>query len=482
MEVIRGPSVISSLPQLPLPDSDHSTGSFNDPLYHSIQNKLYGKELLLNELEVTWEDLHPLLESGIVSIRSGLLPLNKTFRCHRCYTDNPKMFGRAPCSSCGSLCTYCRHCIMMGKISTCTPLLRWNGPSPVNSPHPHLKWEGTLTKGQLKAAQALKDSIEKEQELLIWAVCGAGKTEILFPGLQFALSKKKRVLVTSPRTDVVLELMPRMQKAFPNIPINGLYGGGTKKDPPASLVIATTHQTMRFTDTFDVVVIDEVDAFPFHADDSLLHAVYKSKKNKASIIYLTATPSEDIKQRVANEDLSSVVIPRRFHGHPLPVPRFQWSGSWQKDLNHMRLPKSLQKWCAHRIENGIPALLFVPTIEILEKVTSILKRKNPHIQGVHSKDIKRHQKVSEFREGVVPLLVTTTILERGITIPGVDVAVLGSEDNIFTESALVQIAGRAGRSSSKPHGDVVFFHFGKTKAMKKACQHIVKMNRREEGK
>ena len=78
------------------------------------------------------------------------------------------------------------------------------------------------------------------------------------------------------------------------------------------------------------------------------------------------------------------------------------------------------------------------------------------------------------------MLVTTTILERGVTIPSLDVAVLGSEAQIFTESALVQIAGRVGRSKDDPTGDVVFYHFGKTKAMLEARRHIQYMNKEGE--
>jgi competence protein ComFA len=77
------------------------------------------------------------------------------------------------------------------------------------------------------------------------------------------------------------------------------------------------------------------------------------------------------------------------------------------------------------------------------------------------------------------VLLTTTILERGVTIPNIDVAVIGSEDRVFTESALVQIAGRAGRSSEFPTGDVTFFHYGKTSEMVKARNQIFNMN--EEG-
>ncbi len=76
---------------------------------------------------------------------------------------------------------------------------------------------------------------------------------------------------------------------------------------------------------------------------------------------------------------------------------------------------------------------------------------------MHAEDPKRKEKVLAFRRGQIPILVTTTILERGVTVPNIDVAVLGAEQPIFTESALVQIAGRVGRSAQYPTGDVRFF-------------------------
>ncbi len=81
-----------------------------------------------------------------------------------------------------------------------------------------------------------------------------------------------------------------------------------------------------------------------------------------------------------------------------------------------------------------------------------------------------------MRAKEIPLLLTTTILERGVTFPNIDVAVVGAEDDIFTESALVQIAGRAGRSKDYPGGVVTFFHYGKTNAMVKARKQILSMN------
>ncbi|GAA3319551.1 hypothetical protein GCM10020331_026890 [Ectobacillus funiculus] len=57
------------------------------------------------------------------------------------------------------------------------------------------------------------------------------------------------------------------------------------------------------------------------------------------------------------------------------------------------------------------------------------------------------------------------------------VAVLGAEENVFTESALVQIAGRAGRNAAYPKGDVIYFHYGKTEEMAAARRHIETMNK-----
>src|SRR5699024_11776304 len=76
------------------------------------------------------------------------------------------------------------------------------------------------------------------------------------------------------------------------------------------------------------------------------------------------------------------------------------------------------------------------------------------------------------------ILLTTTILERGVTFPSVDVAVLDAGHDVFDEAALVQIAGRAGRSPDDPDGEVVFFHDGKTESIVDAVRSIKTMDKR----
>ena len=60
---------------------------------------------------------------------------------------------------------------------------------------------------------------------LIHAVCGSGKTEILFEPIHKLLTEGKRVCIAAPRVDVILELEPRLRAAFPQTAIEALYGG-----------------------------------------------------------------------------------------------------------------------------------------------------------------------------------------------------------------------------------------------------------------
>lgn len=99
-------------------------------------------------------------------------------------------------------------------------------------------------------------------EFLLWAVTGAGKTEMMFPLLEAVLTAGGKVAVATPRRDVVLELAPRLAAAFPQVCRVVLYGGSEDRLQLGDLTLATTHQLIRFKEAFDLVVIDEVDAFP----------------------------------------------------------------------------------------------------------------------------------------------------------------------------------------------------------------------------
>lgn len=439
-----------------------------------LQQLLFGKALLLDELlpyAVLLEDHH---QHGCISY---LPAITDHKQCNRCGTTKTHHFYSFPCARCQETCTYCRNCIMMGKSQSCTQLVSWIGPPPLFSPNlSPLEWDGQLSPGQQTASDKVVEAIEQNGTCLVWAVCGAGKTEVLFHGVANAIAAGKRVCMATPRTDVVLELAPRIRRAFPKVKIAALYGNSEEKKECAQLVISTTHQLMRYQHAFDVIIVDEVDAFPYSMDSSLQFAVEKSRKSSSALILLTATPSQKLQNAAYTKKLPYVTIPARFHRYPLPIPRFCWTGNWRKQFQKNIIPAPLLHWYQEKLQNKTPFLIFFPNIDLMNRYLPLFQNEYPEQQAVYAEDPLRKEKVMKLRNEQTLGLLTTTILERGVTIPRLHVAVIGAEEDIFTESALVQIAGRVGRSSTHPTGDIVFFHYGKTRAMVQAVKQIRTMN------
>ncbi|MEG0258846.1 MAG: DEAD/DEAH box helicase family protein [Lysinibacillus sp.] len=393
--------------------------------------------------------------------------------CNRCHNENQQQFIHFDCSKCLKKCVYCRLCLNMGRVSSCTQLLTWCGPKPRLRKNHRLEWQGTFTPAQRRATDEMLASLKVRRNHLCNAVCGAGKTEILFPVVHFALEMGYRVCIATPRTDVVLELFPRFQEVFPTTTIHALYGGAPKQRGYAQLVMATTHQLYRFEQAFDVVIVDEADAFPYTYDATLQNAVLKAKKTPAPILFVTATPSQKLLQQ--NEGYS--FIPKRYHNYSLPVPRFSALWGYDRQINKEVIPAKLQQWTKIRLAQNEPFLIFFPTIALMEKARPLFQKLHSQIQTVHSEDPERKEKVLQLRNEEIPGLLTTTILERGITIKNVQVAVVGAESRIFSASALIQIAGRVGRNKDYADGDVVFFHHGITIEMDEAKRIIENSNK-----
>ncbi|MGW9129037.1 helicase-related protein, partial [Paenibacillus chitinolyticus] len=132
------------------------------------------------------------------------------------------------------------------------------------------------------------------------------------------------------------------------------------------------------------------------------------------------------------------------------------------------------------LDNGRQVFLFVPRIDDVEKVLAYIQQLLPahaaKMAGVHAADTLREEKVQAFRDKQYTLMVTTTILERGVTIPRSDVVVLGAEAPVFDEASLVQIAGRVGRSIDDTTGTVLFLQADRANAPKAAVKQICRMN------
>lgn len=457
-----------------------------------IKNQAYrytGKLLLRHEIPLNDKTLNYLIKERIFESTPSFKNKILIKQCLRCGNKKDSLLGVIPCLNCQSTHLYCRNCIEMGRVMECERLYRWIGKAPSWLVHDNpCTWEGELTKPQQQASSRIVEAINKEgEELLVWAVCGAGKTEMLFQGITTALKQGKRICLATPRADVVRELKPRFQQAFANVSVQALYGGSQDRDATAQLILATTHQLLRFKKAFDVMIIDEIDAFPYHADPSLPFATSRAKKSTCTTIYLTATPRKNQQSLITRKKLPHIFVPIRYHGYPLPVPQMKMTLSLKKDLQKYQPPATFITWVNKRQNSRRQLLIFVPSISLAEQITNSIRRilleekiieKNNAIDFVHAEDPWREEKVQQFRNKELKIIITTTILERGVTFPSVDVAILDAGHDVFDEAALVQIAGRAGRSADDPTGEVIFFHDGKTEAMIQAISSIKQMNQR----
>lgn len=474
-----------------LADYSDPSNSLNHQVF-ACQDDLHrlfdGKLLLREEIPIDEKTFRKFLKQGFFTPHKSIIKTTFSYKCLRCNNDQASLFGYYPCELCEKNHLYCRHCIMMGRISTCDPLYEWTGPPYQWKNYENaMTWKGRLTIAQAAASKKVKQAIKKNESLLLWAVTGAGKTEVLFSGIQLALNQGKRVCIASPRTDVVRELLPRLRQAFKRVPIQALYGSSRDREGNAQLILSTTHQLFRFKRAFDLLIIDEVDAFPYHQDKHLQFAADRAAKEWSSKIYLTATPRAALRQKIKAKQLNYCFIPLRYHGYPLPLPKLMADYTLTKHLKQDRLPKKFLTWLKTRKRSDRQILIFVPTIELAEKLSPVLQEKlleerviasRKEVTSVHAEDPAREKKVLQYRQGKIYALITTTILERGVTFPSIDVVVIQANHQVFDDAALVQIAGRAGRNKLDPSGDVLLIHDGKTEAMVQAVEAIKRMNDR----
>ncbi|MHA6481289.1 helicase-related protein [Paenibacillus sp. strain BS8-2] len=302
---------------------------------------------------------------------------------------------------------------------------------------------------------------------------------MVFPLVESIVSRGGRVCIASPRRDVVLELDPRIRKAFPDTSVVTLYGGSEQRWDKGAIILSTTHQLMRFHESFDLVIVDELDAYPYHGDPMLHYAADKSRLKGAPTLLLSATPPAELQRAARRGKLAHARVPVRYHRHPLPVPKLLSSPSVRQLLVKGRLPRSLFQALQYSLGRGAQVFVFVQRITESEPMAVLLRKLWPTltIEATSSKDPYRSEKVSRFRSAATRLLVTTTILERGVTIPRSDVFILDADGRLFDEASLVQMAGRAGRSSDDPAGRVYFVAIARTLSQLQAVRHIKGMNR-----
>lgn len=462
-----------------------------------MENFLFkGRRLLQSEIQaLLTKNGHPISEeewdkhlekwSQIGMIRSPAVSVNSwifRWKCNRCGAGFQHIELQT-CANCSRKCGVCTHCRTLGMARSCNEIFHF--PFLSHSVRKQIEMDASFSysERQQQAIEQLTDRLDRSvSEILVYAVTGAGKTEMMLPIVKKALEAGGRVLWVIPRKEVVQELVQRLSAYFPRLPIVAWSSDSSDIWKEAEFLVTTAHQTIRFYQQFDLVIVDEVDAFPLYGNRILENAVAETVRPNGTRIYLTATPSSEMRRLVKKKKLPLIVVPQRYHGRPLPVPQFFVERKLWRRIEQKKTIPILASFLQKVMQEQGQAFLFIPTIERLQLVKRWLHTYHTQfaidlMESVHSRDRKRIEKVEAFRQGKTQILLTTTILERGVTVPGISVLVLGSDHRLYNQQALLQIAGRVGRSKTDSRGIVWFVGEERTEAQEYAIQETIWLNR-----
>lgn len=378
-------------------------------------------------------------------------------RCLRCGNEDPSYFYLDETT------WYCRKCIAFGRVDVGKEVeVKTYQKRKVNCSY-SLKYP--LTSLQKEAVSKILSFLKQKKDVLVYAACGAGKTELTMDAIQYYLRQGKKVGFAISRRQVVLEIKERMQQAFSSLRVVAVCEGFTDITD-GDLIVCTMHQLYRYPYCFDLLIMDEVDAFPYR-DNEMLEAIAMQACIGEKLM-LTATPDEKMLKKVEEGTLGLVELFQRPHGYPLIVPQVKC------------LPFALQicfliHFLQKQKKRGIQTLVFVPTIALANKLYLGL-RLLFKCAVFTSKTEDKEKIIEEFHKKKYSFLLSTTILERGITMKGIYIIILQADHAVFTQASLIQMVGRVGRNIEMPTGEGWFLCAKKTKDIEQCVLAIQKMN------
>lgn len=370
--------------------------------------------------------------------------------CPRCLNEDQNYFYY------GSKGYYCRKCISFKRV-----LLEEELNVSILNEIRDDAYEYTLNYPLTDKQKEISDLCLKNidyNDVLIEAVCGAGKTEIIIETISYYLKLKKKVCFAIPRRQVVIEVSKRLQEIFKNSKVVAVCQGSTS-EIDGDLIVCTTHQAYRYYKVFDCLILDEPDAFPYKGNEVLKNIVRTSCKG--NIIYLTATIDNYLKKRIKDKSIVHLKLNKRPHGYDLIVPKVIICSFIMMVINLINFLNE-HEYC----------LVFVPTIKMCESLYNFL-RLFFDLDYCHSKLEEKDLIIDKFKNKKTRILLSTTILERGVTIENINVCVFYSDHNVFDLASLIQMSGRVGRSFDYPYGDCLFLSSSKNENVDK-CIDICK--------
>ena len=379
-------------------------------------------------------------------------------KCKRCGNIDPNYFYS------GSKGIYCRKCVVFNRLLLNEDLNNLDYDIAKDASDYELSFG--LTKYQQIAANDTLSYLNEGVDVLLYCVCGAGKTEIVVPSISHYLQRGLKVCYAISRREVVIELTNRFKHIFKNSKVVSVYGGH-HDEITGDLIVCTTHQLFRYYKTFDLLILDEVDAFPLSGNETLMNISINACAGQ--IIYSSATVNDFLKDYLNKRKYREVNLYIRPSLKPLIVPKLIYCFNIINILLVGFLMKNMENQC----------IIFVSSRRKCKDLYTFYKRFFS-CTYVYSDLKERNKNIMDFKNKKYKFIFATTVLERGITIKDVNVIILVDRNGAFDCSNLVQMTGRVGRNYKNPYGKAYILSSLRDKEINKCIKEIKDANKKYE--
>ncbi len=359
---------------------------------------------------------------------------------------------------------YCRKCVAFSRMDVGMHVQRVRLKQKIHRVTPQLEFE--LTSHQKQISHQIQSYLAQGNDVFVYAATGAGKTECTLESICFYVKQGKKVVFAISRRQVVLEIAKRLRAIFPTLHIVEVTQGYTTITD-GDIIVCTDHQLYRYPYAIDLLIMDEVDAFPY-VGNQVLESIAR-QACRGQILYLSATPDDTSKAQMEAGTLKMVCLFERPHKQPLAVPKVIVCGIWMQWIY-------VFMYCRTFVKQHKQVLVFVPRKQDSVWMSMVLSRFFS-CTYIHSQVKEKDSVMDAFRKREYDILVSTTLLERGITVPSVQVIVYMGNHIVFTTASLIQIFGRVGRSFKDPTGEAICLCQYGSESIKECVKQVKWMNK-----
>jgi transcription-repair coupling factor (superfamily II helicase) len=311
------------------------------------------------------------------------------------------------------------------------------------------------TKDQLRSIEEVKQDMESHivMDRIVCGDVGYGKTEVAMRAAFKALMDGKQVVVMAPTTVLASQHYQRFLERFKNYPIEISLLSRLKSDKDQNEIIKKlkagtvdleigTHRILSKDVGFKnlgLVVIDEEQKFGVKAKEKLKHF-----RANVDMLTLTATPIP----RTLNlaflgiRDISIIQTPPP---NRLPVET-KFIEKTKENIREAVMKEVAREGQIFYLFNSVKNMK-----RKLEEIEAILPKyvKTTYIHGQMTPNEIR-DRIKEFEDGEVDVLLSTTIIENGIDIENANTIIIENLDKLGL-SQVYQLRGRVGRGSRKAY-------------------------------